>query len=141
DPGGIALALGAGLSYALVTLGGRALAGRYPTLQTITLGFAVSAGLLLPFALANGLVTDFPAAGWGLLIYLGVVPTALAYWLYVEGLKHTPATTSSIIALLEPLFASALAAVFFGERLEPAGWLGAALLLGALVVLLGKKTH
>lgn len=139
DPLGITLALGAGLSYALVTLSGRALAGRYPPLQTVGLGFTVSAGLLLPFALANGLVTAFPVAGWGLLIYLGVVPTALAYWLYVEGLKSTPATTSSILALLEPLTASALAALFFGERLEPAGWLGAALLLGAMAVLLGRK--
>lgn len=141
DLSGIALALGAGLSYALVTLGGRALAGRYPPLQTINLGFMASAALLLPFALANGLAADFPAAGWGLLVYLGVVPTALAYWLYVEGLKHTPATNASLIALLEPLFASALAALFFGERLEPAGWLGAALLLAAMAVLLVRKTQ
>jgi DME family drug/metabolite transporter len=140
DLAGVTLALGAGLSYALVTLSGRALAGRYPALQTIGLGFTASAGLLLPFALVNGFVTAFPAAGWGLLLYLGVVPTALAYWLYVEGLKHTPATTASLIALLEPLSASALAALFFGERLEPAGWLGAALLLGAMGVLLGRKT-
>lgn len=138
DPLGVALALGAGLSYALVTLCGRALAGRYPALQTVGLGFTASAVLLLPYALASGLVTAFPAAGWGLLIYLGVIPTALAYWLYVEGLKHTPATTSSIIALLEPLTASALAALFFGERLDLAGWSGAALLLTAMAVLLRR---
>lgn len=141
DPLGVALALGAGLSYALVTLSGRALAGRYHALQTVGLGFTASAGLLLPFALADGLVTAYPPAGWGLLIYLGVVPTALAYWLYVEGLKHTPATTSSLIALLEPLTASALAALFFGERLEPAGWVGAALLLGAMGLLLFQTTE
>jgi len=138
DPLGVALALGAGLSYALVTLCGRALAGRYHALQTVGLGFTASAVLLLPYALANGLVTAFPPAGWGLLVYLGVIPTALAYWLYVEGLKHTPATTSSIIALLEPLTASALAALFFGERLDLAGWSGAALLLTAMAVLLRR---
>lgn len=136
DPAGVVLALGAGLSYALVTLAGRALAGRYPALQTVGLGFTASAVLLFPSALANGLVINFPAAGWGLLVYLGVVPTALAYWLYVEGLKHTPSTVASLIALLEPLTASLLAAVIFAERLAPDSWAGAALLLGAMGLLL-----
>lgn len=133
---GVLLALSAGLSYAMVALCSRALANRYHPLQSISIGFTASALILFPIALTNNLITSFPPAAWGLLLYLGVVPTALAYWLYLQGLKHTSATHASIIALLEPLTAAILAALIFGERLQPLGWVGAVLLLGAMGILL-----
>jgi DME family drug/metabolite transporter len=136
DGVGVTLALAAALSYSLVALCSRALARRYHPLQPISLGFAAGVALLLPFALANGLVVSYSLPGWGILLYLGLLPTALAYWLYLQGLQRTSATSASIIALLEPLTATILAAVLFGERLAPAGWLGAALLLGAMGLLL-----
>jgi DME family drug/metabolite transporter len=133
---GVLLALGAALSYSTVALCSRALADRYHPLQPISLGFAMGAVLLLPFALANGLVITYSLSGWSILLYLGLMPTALAYWLYLQGLKHTSATAASIIALLEPLTATVLAALLFGERLAPPGLLGAGLLLGAMGLLL-----
>jgi DME family drug/metabolite transporter len=73
------------------------------------------------------------------LLYLGLVPTALAYWLFLNGLRHTPATTASILTLAEPLTSTVLAALLFGERLAPLGLLGAALLLAAMGVLIWRK--
>jgi DME family drug/metabolite transporter len=136
---GVVFALGAGASYAILTLCSRALAGRYHPLQPISLGFTAGALILLPVALATGFTATYSAAGWGLLIYLGVAPTALAYWLFLWGMRHTTATVASILTLLEPLTSALLAALLFQERLEPLGWLGAALLLGAMTVLLGRK--
>lgn len=133
---GVLLALGAGLSYALVTLASRALAGRYHPLQPISVGFGAGALMLLPFALAGGLTLSYPPAGWLLLLHLGLVPTALGYLLFLRGLRSTSATAASVLTLLEPLTSTALAWVLFGERLGPAGLLGAALLLGAMGLLL-----
>src|SRR5437762_2336314 len=109
------------LGYAALTLCSRALAGRYHPLQPITAGFGAGAIMLLPFALANGMVVTYPLAGWALLLHLGLVPTALAYVLFLAGMRHTPATVASIVTVVEPLTGTALAWVLFGERLGPHG--------------------
>jgi len=72
---------------------------------------------------------------WPLLVYLGVGPTALAYILFTAGLRRVPATTAGVVSLLEPLTATTLGVIVFGESLGPAGMAGAALLLAALLLL------
>ncbi|WP_289501200.1 DMT family transporter [Gloeocapsopsis sp. IPPAS B-1203] len=64
-----------------------------------------------------------------ILLYLGIVPTALAYLLYFSGIRHTTATIASIATLLEPLTATILAWWFFGEQIGAIGLLGAAMLV------------
>ncbi|ADI83415.1 DMT family transporter [Geobacter sulfurreducens] len=134
-PLGIAQALGSAFSYAAVTVASRTLAGRYHPLQPVAIGFAAGALFLLPTALADGLVLTYPAAGWVLLLYLGVVPTALAYALFLAGMRTTTATAASICTLLEPLVSTVLAWLIFGERLGPLGAVGAVLLFGAIGLL------
>lgn len=132
---GVLLALGSALGYTIVALCSRALAGRYHPLQPITVGFVAGALMLLPFALATGLAVHYSPAGWALLLHLGLVPTALAYVLFVAGIRHTTATVASIATLIEPLTSTGLAWLLFGERLGPLGLLGALLLLGAIGML------
>jgi DME family drug/metabolite transporter len=83
----------------------------------------------------NGFVLSYPVSGWVLLLYLGLVPTVLAYVLFLEGIRHTTATAASITTLLEPLTSTLLAWLFFKEQLGVFGLLGAMLLLGAIVLL------
>lgn len=134
---GVLFALGSALGYAVITLCSRSLAGRYHPLQPITIGFAAGALLLLPFALLTGLTVHYPVTGWALLLHLGLVPTALAYWLFLKGMRTTTATAASITTLVEPLTSSLLATLFFGEHLGPLGLVGALLLLGAMMLLFG----
>ncbi len=70
-----------------------------------------------------------------LLLYLGVVPTALAFGLFFWGMREATATVASIGALAEPLTASVLAVLIFGEQMGTLGLLGAALLVGAMLLL------
>ena len=86
-------------------------------------------------ALGRGLVLDYPAAGWALLLYLGLVPTAGAYLLYLRGLRTVPATVAATVSLLEPLGSTLLAVLLLGERLSPVGMGGAALLLASMALL------
>jgi drug/metabolite transporter, DME family len=132
---GNALALAAGISYAVYALVGRAKTHGAPPVSLAALSFTTAAVLLTPFALANSLrlPTNFPA--WMAVLYLGLVPTALAYALYLRGLRSVPATVASISTMTEPLTASLLAALFLGERLTPSGLLGAGLLLSSLAIL------
>jgi drug/metabolite transporter, DME family len=132
---GVLLALGSAFGYTALTLCSRTLAGRYHPLQPITFGFAAGALLLLPFALATGFVISYPAGGWTLLLYLGLIPTALAYVLFLSGIRLITATVASIVTLIEPLTSTMLAWILFGEQLGPLGAFGAALLLGAIGLL------
>ncbi|HZS87474.1 MAG TPA: DMT family transporter [Chloroflexota bacterium] len=77
----------------------------------------------------------YPPQGWLLLVGLGLIPTAAGHLLFQSGMRTTPATAASILTLMEPLTATILAWILFGERLGPGGLPGALLLLGALAVL------
>ncbi|MFD1536542.1 DMT family transporter [Nonomuraea guangzhouensis] len=132
-PAGIALALVSAAGYAAVTLYSRR--HHDDPRRTAMGGFAVAAACLAPFALAGGVL---PAAGVtpvALLLYLGAVPTALAYALFFRALTALNATTVSIISLGEAVGAAVLGVVVFGERLALLAWCGCALLLAAVVVL------
>lgn len=136
---GSLLAAGSAAGYAGVTLVSRSLAGRVEAGDLTLAGFAIAAVLLAPIALAGGLALPSAASAWGLLLYLGAVPTALAYRLFFAGLRSTSPTVASILTLVEPLTASLLAALAFRERLGVGGLLGGGLLLAAVVVLATRR--
>jgi len=50
-----------------------------------------------------------------------------------------PATAAGVVSLLEPLTATTLGVLVFGERLGPIGLAGAVLLLAALVLLTAAR--
>jgi len=130
---GALLALGAALAYAFVVVLSKRLLLEMNPLAIVGLSFPIGAGLLSPVALHS---SSIPQTGtqWGLLLYLGVIPTALAYILYIFGLRTTSATVASIVTLLEPLTATTLGFLLFGERLGALCLMGAVLLLGALLL-------
>ena len=132
---GLLLALGSATGYALLTIVSRRLARRYHPLTPLTIGFAIGALALLPALLLEGAQVTYPVVSWGLLLYLGVVPTALAYLLFTIGMRTTVATVASLVTLIEPLTAAGLAWLLFDERLGPLALAGAALLLWAVFML------
>jgi DME family drug/metabolite transporter len=133
---GVALALLSAAGYAGFILCGRQLTGSYHPLSINAVAFGTGALLLFFFATATKLVVVYPLWGWFLLLYLGCVPTALAYGLFQAGMRSLSATVISIVTLLEPLTAAVLAWIFFQEQLNALGLLGAGLLLGSMAMLL-----
>ena len=135
---GYLLALGAALSYALMVLASRRLAAHAHPLQATTFAFTVAVLVLLPFSL-QAISVSLSSEAWGLLAYLGLVPTALGYVLFIFGMRTTEATVASIVTLLEPLTATLLAWLVLGEQLGVWGILGTLLLLTAIVRLSVKQ--
>lgn len=113
---------------------GRVLANRYHPMQALTVFFFVATLALLPLTLLNGFVVTYPLQGWLLLLHLGVGVSILGYTFLILGLRTVPATSATIIALLEPLTGTLLAWVLLGERLGVLGFIGAALMLMAMVI-------
>jgi DME family drug/metabolite transporter len=140
DPAGVLLALGAGASYGLYTVTSKMLLedGHQPEgVMAVAFGLgAVLLGPLLAFGHTAWLATPGGAA---LAIYLGLVPTALAYVLFARGLQKLPASSVATLTLAEPLTAATLGVIVLGERPGPAAALGALLVLSGLLVLAAPR--
>lgn len=132
---GLLLALGSATGYALVAIASRAIAREAHPLTSMTIGFGVGSLALLPAVLLEGAHFNFSPEAWALLLYLGIVPSALAYVLFTIGMRTTVATVASLVTLIEPLTAATLAWLLFDEQLGPLALVGAGLLLGAVFLL------
>jgi drug/metabolite transporter, DME family len=133
--GGIALALGAGLSYATYTVAAKGLLATHSPEAVMARLFGVGALLLAPVLPLAGTAWLAGAGGIGLAVYLGAVPTALAYVLFARGLRHLPAGEVATLTLAEPLTATALGALVLGERPGAVALGGVALVLAGLAAL------
>jgi DME family drug/metabolite transporter len=135
---GVLLALTAGLAYALYVVIAKAMLTHTPPLPLAGVSFTVGALVLAP-ALAAPDVARQIALGWPWFLYLGAVTTAGAYAIYTIGLRDVRASAAGVAALLEPLTATLLGVLLFGERLGAAGAAGAVLLFAALALLLARE--
>lgn len=66
--------------------------------------------------------------------YVGFLSSAFAFLLLIAALQHLPPAEGAIIASTETLFSASAAYLFLGEQLSALGWLGAALILAASVL-------
>jgi drug/metabolite transporter, DME family len=135
---GIGLAIVAGASYATYTLAAKRLltAGHRPE-AVMAAAFGLAAVVLLPVLVASDPQWLFHSDGIALAVFLGFVPTALAYVLFARGLRRLTAAETSTLTLAEPLTAAALGALVLAEPLSVPAAIGAGLVLSGLVVLAG----
>lgn len=105
-----------------------------------------SANLFL-YVLPVGFLCMFPlvefapknSTAWAALISVSIISTYLANYCYYRGVKYLEAGRASIAATLEPVVATAAAYVILGESLSVFGYLGAAVIIAAvLITILGK---
>lgn len=129
---GIALSVASGSLYAgFALISGRLSRdlGAGPSAMGLTVVAAVvmgGAALYTPLSWPGQL----PPEVW--LLYLGLVTAAVALLAFNWGAAHVTPTTLTVASLVEPLTAVALAALLLDERLQPAQWLGAVLMLVAI---------
>jgi drug/metabolite transporter (DMT)-like permease len=77
---------------------------------------------------------DASPTHWLALLYLGTAASVMVVALQAWGQRHVPATPSAIIFGLEPVFAVASAWFLLNERLGATAWVGAGLIVLALVL-------
>lgn len=109
--------------------------------QTAGLAWAVAiwplehGGVAEPPALALSATEFIGAAVSGLLYY------AVAFWFYLIGLRSLPASVAGGFLNLVPVFAIAAAYLFLDERFAPSQWIGAAVILVSVLILLSGPTR
>jgi drug/metabolite transporter, DME family len=136
DPAGIALAVTAGAGYATCTVLSKRLIqnGAAPE-GVMAAGFGGAAVLLVPVLVLAGPSFLTTPAGVGLALYLGAIPTAMAYVLFSRGLRGLTSGETATLVLAEPLTAAALGIVALGEQASVTAGVGAALVLAGLAIL------
>lgn len=106
-----------------------------PRLEALPFGLAqlaVSAVTVVPVALVGG-VGELAATAVLAAVWCGVAQGA-ALQLQVVGQRSVDSTSSALILLLVPVCGAGLGFVMVGDRLGPAGLVGATLILAAVVV-------
>ena len=113
------------------------------SLSLMTWGIGVSAvfwALVLPWwnfpfeYLTNtysldGTLSNYSAPGWALILWIIIIGTVVPYLLTVTGIRELSASTGSVIGMIEPLFAGAIAWWLLNEAFNATQLLGAAILL------------
>lgn len=134
--GGILLAVLAGSGYATYTVLAKRLLDRgAEPIGVMAAGFGSAGVLLVPVLLLAGPGFLGEPAGLATVLYLGAVPTALAYVLFARGLRDLSSGETTTIVLAEPLTAVILGVVVLGEQPGTIAVAGAAFVLGGLAVL------
>ncbi|MCG6566098.1 DMT family transporter [Tessaracoccus sp. Y36] len=133
---GAGLALMAGVAFAVISVLGARPVADYHDVTGTGLAFLLGGAAVLAMAFVGGQPVAFEptASAVALVLLLGLIPSAFAYLAYLRGLRSQTSTTGVMVALLEPVTGSALAFLVLGERLSPAGLLGALLLLAAVLL-------
>lgn len=133
--GGVLLGLGAGFFYALYSIFGRYALTHYSSL-TVTVWTFLFAGpaslvLLRPGRMAAALQSP---RQWLLSLGLVVFSTVAPYILYTRGLARVESGRASIMASLEPVAATLIGVLVFGEPLSPAAVAGILCVLAGVYI-------
>lgn len=124
---GVIYALLAAVLFAFLILVLKKLREGLPTLTISLYEIVIGTLILLPFAAAGGY--QITAKGWASIAVLGVILVAFTSIIYVHAARGVKAQHIGILAYLEPVSATLLAALFLGEH---PGWNG---LVGGLMII------
>jgi drug/metabolite transporter (DMT)-like permease len=69
----------------------------------------------------------------------GLVQYALAFWLYLVGLRHLPVSVAGLFLTLTPIFGVAGGMLFLGESVTALQLVGAVLILGAVATVVRRS--
>ena len=129
---GAVLALVAAVTYAVGVIAQKPVMRRLPAIQATFLGCVIGMVVCLPFApaLLDQLAVAAPSAWWGT-VYLGIVPTALAFTTWAYALGRMPAGQLGIASYTAPPLATVMGFLAFGEIPHPLA------LAGGVVCLIG----
>jgi DME family drug/metabolite transporter len=125
-----------GVMYAIFTVFGVKLTRTHDVTGVEVLGaaFGIGAILSLPIVLFTSAWIN-SALLVGFVLYIGLATTALGYILFGNGLTHLSPGTVSTLTLAEPVLATLMGVFILGEAMNLRGWIGCAVIIGALALL------
>ena len=139
---GLAVGLAAGVLYAFFQLLIKSLTTELESTTIVTVECTLDAVVILPLALWQVLVvgTTLTRHDFVAVAVLGLVCTAIAYTMWVEGVARIRVQHSSILGFLTPVVAPLIAWALLGQSISLATAVGGCLIVaaGVLVVVFGR---
>lgn len=134
-PSGLAWGLASAFFFALYTLLGKHATGRYGPWTLLSYGLLAAALFWLAYLGPARVLAVFADTRAALaVLFVAIVSTIVPFGAFLLGLHHIKATEASITSTLEPAVAGIGAFAAFGETLSLAQLVGAALVLGAILL-------
>jgi len=132
---GVLLALAAAALYASIVTVNKTITNISAYDKTI-MQLGISALVLLPYNFITGsfqglVITPFVLF---MLIFVGIVHTGIAYFLYFGSMEHLKSQTLAIISYIDPVVAVVLSALLLKEPMGIYNIAGAVLILGAALI-------
>lgn len=129
---GLIVGLGSAVFYAGLIIFNKKIDG-VTGLPLTTIEMVIAACVMLPYVLLTGGYVGFPPdmEGTLYLIFLCLVNTGLACWLYFSSMNRLPARAVALFGYVDPVSALIFSAVFLGDRM------GVLQIAGAVLVFAG----
>lgn len=132
---GLIIGLGSGFGYALYSIFGKVALRKYDSITISFYSFLFAAISLIPFGNYNIIAENISEVNFlAYVISLGLFPTVLAFLSYTKGLDKIESSKASIIATVEPVVATIIAVVAFGEVLSVQHIFGIILVISAIFI-------
>jgi DME family drug/metabolite transporter len=128
----IGFGLASGFCYSLYYIFGKHFTGRYSSYNLFLYVLPIGALGLLPWVA----FTPKTPTAWMALISLAIICTYGANACYYLGLKYLEAGRASITATLEPVVAAVIAYFWWGEMFTVQSYMGSAVILSAVVLMI-----
>jgi drug/metabolite transporter (DMT)-like permease len=123
----------AAVTWALYSALAGAVARRYPVLVTTL--YATGFGALFTLPAAAGLdVAAVPPLVWAGVVYLGVVSTAIAFYLWNKSILLLGAALPAVLFFAQPVVGGLLGALLLGETVGPGFFIGGALIAAGVLI-------
>ena len=139
-PLGLLLAAIEGLGFAVFNvISRRSLSRGAQDIWLTATSFGIAALFTSPFLFAQNPEWILTRDGGLSVLWLGLVPTAIGYFLFTFGLKRVDSSTAATVVLAEPATATILAALIIGESLVLQSFLGIAIVAAGILYISKSK--
>jgi drug/metabolite transporter (DMT)-like permease len=137
---GVGMCLLAAVSYATAVVGQKPALRHASALQVTTFGCLIGTVATLPFAARLVSQTaSAPVSATLMVVYLGVVPTALAFTTWAYALNRTTAGKMGVTTYIVPVLVVLMSWAFLGETPRALAYLGGALCLAGVAISRGRR--
>jgi len=137
--GGLVLAVAA-LTWALMSVLVKRVPAGYSLIVMTTYAMLVATVIITPFTLSHMDTVILTVLArpvlWTGVLYLGIVSTAGAFFLWNKGLQMVDAATGGLYFFFQPLVGTLLGWLLLGEQVGLAFWAGAGLILAGVMLVI-----
>ncbi len=125
------------VAWAGYTIFGKPLIAKYGPMTTTAYALLIGTILYLPFGLFYAVRFDYsqvPAEGWLSLLYIAIITSIISYSIWFWALGKMEASKLSIFQNLQPIIATILSVLFFGEVLGWEFYVGGAMVIAGVII-------